>query len=467
MPAGVAPSRWSYWARVHPSSTIDPVWWRPVLPLAKVLGVAAVAVPTAILVRPRDRGGRVEPYFAGLDRALKAAGAGSPRVVIDLDRLDRNLDVITSTMPDPAAYRVVEKSLPSAGLLRHIMGRAATRRLMVLHVPYLPELLHALGPGLDVLIGKSVTPEAVAATLDALDALAAGLVTRAAAEVRWLAGTPEGLEACGRLAAARGLRLRVAIELDVGLHRGGAATPEDVRRLLDAIAADPGRLAFAGYLGYDGHVAHAPAIGRSARSAALAAHGRAMTAYAALAGAGREAHPELHGPDIVHNAGGSGSYRLYDASTPVDDVGIGGLPLRPSAYPDTFLDGLEPAMFVAAPVLADLGATRIPFLEGLTGVLRAWDPNARRAFAVYGGGWPGRIVSPPGVRPEPLTTDPPNENLVPNQSVLVASRRTPIAVGDFVFWRPVNSDALVQFEELACVRGGSVVETWRPLQRRY
>ncbi|HEY4751722.1 MAG TPA: alanine racemase, partial [Candidatus Limnocylindrales bacterium] len=292
-------------------------------------------------------------------------------------------------------------------------------------------------------------------------------VARASREVRWLVSTPAGLDALRQLARRRGVRLRTAIELDVGLHRGGAGSADEVTRILTVVAADPESLAFAGYLGYDGHVPHAPAILRSRRSAALAAHRKAMARYGELVDAGRQAYPALHAGDLVHNAGGSGSYPLYGPPTPVDDVGIGGAALRPSAYPDLFLGDLQAAIFVGAPLIADLGPTRIPFLEGLTALLRWWNPNARRAFAVYGGGWSGRIVSPPGVEAEALTTDPPNENLVPNQSLLTASERSQVAVGDFVFWQPVNSDALVQFEELACVRGGAVVDIWRPLRRRY
>ena len=47
------------------------------------------------------------------------------------------------------------------------------------------------------------------------------------------------------------------------------------------------------------------------------------------------------------------------------------------------------------------------------------------------------------------------------------SQRVAVGVGDFVFWRPVNSDAMVQFEDLVCVRGGKVVGTWSPIGRRY
>lgn len=434
-------------------------------PLLALLVLAAAAVLLLVAwKRPRDHGGPVEPYFATLDAALKEAGAASPRIVIDLDRLDHNLDTIVAGLGQGSAYRIVEKSLPCAELIRYIGDRTGSKRLLMLHVPYLPELLTELGPGWDVMVGKCVPAKAVE---DVLDQLTPDEVPRAAREIRWLVSTPDAVEALHVIARNRRLQLRAAVELDVGLHRGGVRTREELLAVLGALDAAANHIAFAGYLGYDGHVPHAPALVSSRRSAALAAHRKAMASYQQLVDGGRGAFPELHAGDLVHNAGGSGSYPLYGTGTPVDDVGIGGAALRPSAYPALFIGDLQPAIWIAAPVLADLGETRIPFLEGLTALIRWWNPNARHALAVYGGGWPGRIVSPPGVEPEAITNDPPNENLVPNQSLLTASSKTQVSVGDFVFWRPVNSDAMVQFETIVCVRGGRVVGTWTPIGRRY
>jgi D-serine deaminase-like pyridoxal phosphate-dependent protein len=59
--------------------------------------------------------------------ALARCGAGVPRLLIDLERLDANVDR-TLALIGSRGLRLVVKSLPAAGLLRHIAERAKTRR---------------------------------------------------------------------------------------------------------------------------------------------------------------------------------------------------------------------------------------------------------------------------------------------------------------------------------------------------
>ena len=61
--------------------------------------------------KPADRGGPHSGYFARLNRTLRAHGIDRPVLVIDLDRLDRNIDrVVKSAAVAPAkTYRVVVK----------------------------------------------------------------------------------------------------------------------------------------------------------------------------------------------------------------------------------------------------------------------------------------------------------------------------------------------------------------------
>ena len=57
------------------------------------------------------------------------------------------------------------------------------------------------------------------------------------------------------MAQALGVRLRVNLELDVGLHRGGFADTDSLRAALGRIDADPEHLQLAGFMGYEAFIA--------------------------------------------------------------------------------------------------------------------------------------------------------------------------------------------------------------------
>jgi len=78
-------------------------------------------------------------YFNTLSRALDAARCDVPVLLLDRDRLDSNLAVLSRQgLP---GLRVVVKSLPSLPLLDHCMAALGTRRLMSFHRPFLQQLL--------------------------------------------------------------------------------------------------------------------------------------------------------------------------------------------------------------------------------------------------------------------------------------------------------------------------------------
>ena len=67
-----------------------------------------------------------DAYFLKLQSALHAAAIASPVLVIDLARLNANIDTLLADLPEGMAYRIVAKSLPSPSPLR---GEARSRSL--------------------------------------------------------------------------------------------------------------------------------------------------------------------------------------------------------------------------------------------------------------------------------------------------------------------------------------------------
>ncbi|HDP80606.1 MAG TPA: DSD1 family PLP-dependent enzyme [Spirochaetes bacterium] len=319
------------------------------------VAVLLIVLILLALLRPADRGGFHDVYFSGINGALKEGTPGLPCIICDLDRLDRNIAAVTTLTGRTGSLRIVTKSLPSIKLLRYIMERVGTKNIMALHLPFLPLLLEGLGFDTNVLMGKPLPSGAVR------DFFAAQKRKRDAARaVRWLVDTPERLREHEALAKDMGLSLNVGIELDIGLERGGVADTERLSFML-SLLRDSKFLLFAGFMGYDGHVPHAPPLFRSRRSSVRRAFNRSMDRYRSFYNHAHENFPELFTGGQVFNSGGTGTFRFFSADEPVTDIAVGGAFLRPDAYPALSVQGLEPALFIAAPVLKAFNGFRVPF----------------------------------------------------------------------------------------------------------
>ena len=75
-----------------------------------------------------------------------------PRLVIDLDRLDQNLERLLD-LHAPEDVRIVAKSLPAPELLNYLFRKIGYERLMVFHLPFLLQIVERF-PASDVLMGK-------------------------------------------------------------------------------------------------------------------------------------------------------------------------------------------------------------------------------------------------------------------------------------------------------------------------
>ena len=135
---------------------------------------------------------------------------------------------------------------------------------------------------------------------------------------------------------------------------------------------------------------------------------------------------------------------------------MGSAALLPSDFDKPLLADLQPAAFIATPVLKTWPRFRLP--EGATWLSRAaqaWDRNQARGFAIHGGHWLADPVSPPGLQPSGLYG--PSSN----QQVMVASESVELQPDELVFWRPRQSEALLlQFGELLVFDGQRVTGAW-------
>ncbi len=410
-----------------------------------VIGAAALGAGAALALRPRAEAQPYDDYFRALNDELRRNGPARPCLLIDLDRLDRNIDAVMASVRAPRHYRVVEKSLPSPKLLEYVMRKAGTNRLMSFHQPF-ANADARLFPECDILIGKPLPVRAAERFYRELQG-----AFDPSRQMQWLVDTTERLRQYLELARGLGTRLRINIEIDVGLHRGGVDDDATLSEMLALIEAQPQQLEFSGFMGYDPHVTALPRFAGS-RDALFAS---AMQAYESRVALLRSRHPALWNEKLTLNAAGSPTYKLHERENLSNDISVGSALLKPTHFDIDTLAEHVPAAFIATPVLKAVGPLRLPELDGLSRLARAWDPNTREMFFVYGGNWMADYESPQGLRRNGLY------GKSSNQENVTASVGTGLAVDDHVFLRPQQSEAvLLEFGDLLAVRGGRIVEQW-------
>jgi len=415
----------------------------------RALLAAAIAAPVAWIAakKPRRHGGAHDAYFLGLQAALREAGLFRPTLVVDRQKLAHNLERLKTRLPKNKKFRVVAKSLPSLPLIEAVRAAMATDRLMVFHQPHL-NLVAARMPDAQMLLGK---PMPAGAARRFFEDHRPGRFD-AARQVEWLVDTPRRIAEYRELApGAPGGKLRLNLEIDVGLHRGGFRTAAGVAEAIRAIRAVPS-LEFSGFMGYEAHAAKIPGALGGVRGALA----QAMAFYGECVAAARETLGAAFEPDrLTLNAGGSNTYVYYDESSPCNELAIGSGLVKPTDFDTPGLAEHVPASFIATPVLKALDRTEIPGLETLTGLFSAWDPNTARTFYIYGGYWLANAVSPPGLQRNHIWGH------STNQDMLNGSTEVQLAVGDLVFFRPHQSEfVFLQFGDLAVYDQGRIVDAW-------
>ncbi|TGP49776.1 DSD1 family PLP-dependent enzyme [bacterium M00.F.Ca.ET.230.01.1.1] len=369
-------------------------------------------------------------YFIELSKALQAADIFRPCLVLDRDRLDGNIAQLKKRLAPDLAVRLVDKSLPCMPLLSHIARALGTNRFMTFHPPVTQAVLDAFPEG-DLLYGK---PMPVGAARAALTQGSAGWCSR----VCWLIDAPERLTEYGALASALDTELRIAFEVDVGLHRGGFSSPAEIRAL-----TIPERLRCEGIMAYEAHAPEIPGLFGGTAKALKQASAKAAEFVISL------------DPDQRRtlNIGGSKTALLHGGGV-ANEVSIGSAFVLPSDFDTPGLGGFQPAAFIATPILKALD----PMLPGPPAVSRALQALGLfppKGCYLYGGKWMAEPVFPEGMKPNGLI------GLSSNQQFMGLPASADVKPGDYAFLRPTQSEAVLQhFGAIAVFAEGRIVEFW-------
>ncbi len=407
--------------------------------LLRTAGLVATASTGGLLWAPSAAlaGDKAEPanshnaYFSRLNEMLKRDGPGRPVLLIDTQRMNHNIDKIATSVGDAKSYRVVVKSLPSVPLLQHVTQRADTQALMVFHQPFLNAVAESFRDA-DVLLGK---PMPVAAARTFYSKLGATKFN-AEKQVQWLIDSQDRLLQYQALARELGIKMSISFEIDVGLHRGGLATPEALTAALAVIDADPQHLRLTGLMGYEPHL-----TGMQAELSHPAVR-EVLSIYDGFIAALKAADVSLDG--LTLNGAGSHTLKIYERDNTMNDLSAGSGVVMPTDFDTFHLTQNRPAMFIATPILKRYPDN--PFM--------AEPPaNMQRLYYIYGGYWKAKMVSPTEVGETIYQST--------NQSPIATSANVDLQVDDYMFLRPTQSEfVMLQFGDLLAVTDGEISSRW-------
>jgi hypothetical protein len=423
----------------------------------KLLIYAALCIPVVYLIIKKRRKvkSKYQPYFAQLNLALKEQHGGSSAGIIDLERLDSNAHFVRQKLSDGYKLRLVTKSLPSLDLLKYLMEKVQTNRLMVFSEPFLAEILFNWNPdSLDILLGKPLPVEAFVrlATYNGWNT------------IHWLIDTKQRLNQYLHYAQKEHIRIRISLEIDVGLHRGGFEITKDFAEAVEIIKQNSQYLELTGLMGYDGHVPYVPFY-INKETAIKKAFANVQELYDQFVNELKKHYDAKTISIMTFNSGGSHTYFYYPdykGITPVNDIAMGSGFLAPQQFSDVIKLGHQPSLFLSSPVLKKIESSKLPHAEKLTTLVNLWDPNLKVSYFMLDGGWPGELAGPAGLKRNYWwdENDLGYTNQLPNQSILSSSDENNLDVGDFVFYHSWEGDGMLCFKKLVLYRQSGIVGEW-------
>lgn len=410
---------------------------------------AAAAPPVAAKARkspkpPLGAGGTPMPLDA-LAKLAREQGRGHPALILDLAALDQNTKTVTDfAKANGWAVRPALKSFRSPALISYLLNRLPEPRGLVFGLREVDPILAQAPRDTDLMTGYPPT----------FGELADFLETRPPKGQRRhrLRILVDSIELARHLAetsrrSRRRLPLEVAIELDVGMGRGGVGDREELRAVLDVLRSARDRLKLTAVLGYDGH-ATLDGDANYRRLVATQAQGAYRDHLAALEELGAGLYDEAA---LVRNGPGSSNYRNWTGG-PANEIGCGSAFLFAGYLNGGYdTEGLAPALTLGGAV------RRITSDHPSAPVLGVAQPEASEMeIIVQGVAAPGELVHPPGGR-EDSASGGGDALIVPKGSV---------ALGDYVLYRPTQTEgAILSYHEMLAVREGRVLRRW-PVFRR-
>lgn len=386
-----------------------------------------------------------EKYFESLLQELKNQLRAIPFLIIDLDKLDQNIETLNSSIQPDIDFRIVVKSLPSPELINYVMQKTTTKKLMVFHQPFLSHLSKIQDNSIDILLGKPMPIKTAAFYYQTLKTPNGFSPTK---QLQWLVDTTPRVEEYILLAKKIKQKLRLNLEIDVGLRRGGFTNLDDLKNAFHLIQSNFGHVEFSGFMGYDPHVVKLPKVIMSKEKALK----KANDFYGKCIDLLKNEFPELFHEKLTFNGAGSPTIELHqNKDTYLNDISAGSCLVKPTTFDIPTLEKYIPASFIASPILKKMKGTTIPGIEKIKGLLSFLNKKNRQSYFIYGGFWKADYYYPKGISENELYGS------STNQTMINSSAKKELQVDDFIFLRPHQSEfVFLQFGKILTLRSGKV-----------
>ena len=395
----------------------------------------------------------MDTYFQQLNQTLKNHQRAVPFLLIDLDQLDQNIATLQANLNPKAKFRIVVKSLPCWELIDHVMQRAGTHQVMVFHQPFLTDLISRFSEEEAVLLGKPMPIKTATYFYENLPSLSNGFDPFR--QIQWLVDTEQRILEYLALAKKIGQPLRLNLEIDVGLHRGGFVNKKALSSALKLLVEHQEVLRFSGLMGYDAHVTKLPQMIRTTAKALQLAN----QFYEECKTLIRHDFPDLWNDELTFNGAGSPTISLHQNNSPLNDLSAGSCLVKPTTFDIPTLTDYSPASYIATPILKSFEGTTLPVLEKMKGLINLIHPSNRQSYFIYGGFWKADYCYPKGVRENALF------GASTNQTMLNAPKTVKLNVDDFVFLRPHQSEfVFLQFGKILAISNGKIIGEWQVLK---
>jgi len=391
--------------------------------------------------------------FSTWNNTLKTNRAGQDTVFVDMALIDKNIAAIKSMIGNRFAPRIVTKAMPCVGLIGYVAESFNTNRLMTFSEGVLRDCVQEFGKFFDIMQGRPLPAAAAKRIIDKFG-------KARTSNVKWLIDTV----ARAQEYAALNIPMKVCVELECGVQRGGAHNNTELLAIMDIIDKSP--LTFAGFMGYDGHVIYAgltanfPGVTPVTPDEEFA---RVNTRYQAFIDAAKTKYPTWFTKDTIISGGGTVTLNYYNAATvtPINDLTFGIGVVDPSAFGDILAAfGLSPALYCTTFINKRIDNAELPFVPGLLPSLAVDNPSLQTCFYVNSGAFPGDKVYPQELITSPFLDDSTGGEIFANLGSFYGPASLNVHEGDFVFYRPYEGSASAWLGKLVAIRGTCIEHTW-------